>query len=240
MERVKVMTFNIYVQSYDRADEILTYHNLEYCTYVVRKSEAEKYRSAGVENVWAIEDKDIDSCGKVTNYLLDNAPEDIICIIDDDIETFYHRTDALVKLESRESVTMEIERIAQIIADLDIGYACCPIDTSVKYYDRAFKFSGVTGGLKIFNRNILRNRVSLEYKYLSDIDFELKELIEHRIILIANYFCNNAKVDTNPGGNNANKSLREIETENEQMSLKWGKYYKKAGGGKAGRVNVKR
>lgn len=234
------MTFNIYVQSYKRYDAILTYHSLEYCTYVVRKSELEKYRAAGIDSIWAIEDELIDSCAKVTNYLLDNAPEDVICILDDDIETFYHRTDTLVKLQDPEIVTREIERIAQVMSDLGIGYACCPIDTSVKYYDRAFKFSGVTGGLKIFNRNVLTNRVNPKYKYLSDIDFELKELLEHRIILIANYFCNNAKVDTNAGGNNGNKSLTEIESENEQMSLKWGKYYRKANGRSAGRVVVQR
>lgn len=234
------MTFNIYVQSYKRAHAILTYHNLEYCTYVVRKSEEKEYKAAGIENVLSVEDQLIDSCGKVTNYLLDHAPEDIICIVDDDIETFYYRLEELTRIESKVDVTREIERIAQLMADLDIGYACCPIDTSLKYYDRPFKFVGVTGGLKIFNRTVLDTRVSLEYKFLSDIDFELHELLKRRIILIANYFCNNAKVDTNAGGNNGNKSLREIESENDRMSLKWGKYYRKANGGSAGRVSVKR
>ena len=233
-------TFNIYVQSYRRANAILTYHSLEYCTDVVRKSEEGLYRAAGIENIWAIQDDLIDSCGKVTNYLLDNAPEDVICIVDDDIEQFYHRLDTLQKIESKEEVTREIERLAQLAYDMGIGYACCPIDTTPKYYDRPFKFVGVTGGLKIFNRTVLENRVNLEYKYLSDIDFELKELMEHRIILIANYFCNNARVDTNEGGNNGNKSLGEIEAENQEMSLKWGKYYKKADGGSAGKVKVVR
>lgn len=234
------MTFNIYVQSYNRSDAILTFHNLEYCTYVVRKSEEAAYRVAGIENILSVEDHLIDSCGKVTNYLLDNAQEDVICIVDDDIENFYYRLEELSKIESKVDITREIERIAQLMTDLDIGYACCPIDTSVKYYDRPFKFVGVTGGLKIFNRMVLDTRVSLEYKFLSDIDFELHELLKRRIILIANYFCNNAKVDVNAGGNNGNKSLQEIESENERMSLKWGKYYRKANGGSAGRVVVKR
>lgn len=227
------MTFNIYVQSYGRADTILTYHNLEYCTYVVRKSEESAYRAAGIDSILAIEDHLIDSCGKVTNYLLDNAPEDVICIIDDDIENFYYRLEDLTKIESKVDITREIERIAQMIIDLNIGYACCPIDTSIKYYDRPFKFAGVTGGLKIFNRSVIDTRVSLDYKLLSDIDFELHELLKRRIILIANYFCNNAKVD-------GNKSLREIKSENDRMSLKWGKYYRIANGGRAGRVAVKR
>lgn len=233
------MTFNIYVISYRRSNAILTGKNLEYCTYVVRKSEEQLYKDAGVESVWAIEDELINSVGKVTNYLLDNAPEDVICVCDDDIDDFYYRLEALEKIDPTE-VTQEIERLAQMIADLDLGYACCPIDTSVKYYDRPFKFVGVTGGVKIFNRRILDSRVDLEMKFLSDVDFELHELLKRRIILIANYFCNNARVDTNEGGNNGQKSLREIEIENEQMSLKWGKYYRKADGGSAGRVVVSR
>lgn len=235
-----MMTFNIYVPSYRRYNKILTYHKLQYCTYVVRKSEEALYRSAGIESILSVEDSLINSFEKVVNWLLDHAPEDVIAVIDDDIEEFYHRIEALEKLTPEET-TLEIERTAQLIADLDLGYACCPIDTNVKYYDRPFKFVGVNGGVKIFNRRILTdNRFNLKFKFLSDIDFELHELMKRRIILITNYFCNNAKVDTNEGGNNSNKSLREIESENQELSLKWGKYYKKANGRSTGRVSVTR
>lgn len=233
------MTFNIYVPSYKRSNAILTYHTLEYCTYVVRKSEEKAYRIAGIKNMWVVEDKLIDSLSKVENYLLDNATEDVICIADDDIECFSYRLENLEKIGPEEA-TKEIERIAQLLVDLNLGYAVTPVDISVKYYDRPFKFVGVTGQMKIFNRKICDTRMSLEYKFLSDIDFELHELMKRRIILIPNYFCNQARMDTNAGGNNGNKSLREIESENDRMSLKWGKYYRKANGGSAGRVSVKR
>ena len=49
------LTLGIYVQSYHRYNKILTQDLLERCTYVVRASEADLYRKAGVENVWAAE-----------------------------------------------------------------------------------------------------------------------------------------------------------------------------------------
>ena len=53
-------TLGIYVPSYRRSSKILTYHLLEYCTYMVRKSEEQAYREAGVENIWAVDDELID------------------------------------------------------------------------------------------------------------------------------------------------------------------------------------
>ena len=50
------LTLGIYVQSYHRYNKILTQDLLERCTYVVRASEADLYRKAGVENVWAAAD----------------------------------------------------------------------------------------------------------------------------------------------------------------------------------------
>ena len=80
----------VYVPSYQRYDDKeRIYDHLEYCTYVVRKSEEELYRKNGIENIWAIEDELIDSMHKVFQYIIDNAPEDIVVIIDDDGKMIY-------------------------------------------------------------------------------------------------------------------------------------------------------
>ena len=92
------MTFNIYVRSYNRWDTITTGKIVEYCTYVVRKSQADKYKEAGVENVWGIEDELINSGEKVLNYLIENAPEDVICVLDDDLYYFRYRLDEYEKI----------------------------------------------------------------------------------------------------------------------------------------------
>ena len=52
MKKEDKLTLGIYVQSYHRYNKILTQDLLEQCVYVVRASEAELYRKAGVENVW--------------------------------------------------------------------------------------------------------------------------------------------------------------------------------------------
>lgn len=234
------MTFNVYVPSYKRSNKILTQNAVEYCTYVVRKSEENDYKEAGVHNIWAIEDELINSLVKVHNYIIENAPEDVICLIDDDVESLHFRLDD-IKKATPEEASIEIERLAQIMYDLNIGYGATPSDMAVMYYDRPFKFSGVTGQLKIFNKNALKTRWKEGLKFLCDIQLELEELLKNRIILIPVYFCNKAFMDVNEGGNNSNgKSLAEFNSENDIMKLKWGKYYIKADGGKAGRVNVKR
>ena len=235
------MKFNIYVPSYKRSEKILTQDHLEYCTYVVRKSEEDLYRQAGVKSIWAIEDDKIDSLVKVHNYIIDNAPEDVVCLLDDDIAKFVYRIDTLETILDKETVTREIERLAQIMVDCGIGYGASPSDMNVKYYDRPFKFTGVTGAVKLFNKSKLKSRWKEGLKFLCDIQLELEELLSNRIILIPEYFCAEASMDVNEGGNNAQgKTLAEFNAENEEMKLRWGKYYKIANGGKAGRVNVKR
>ena len=64
------VTLGIYVQSYKRYDKILTQDLFEECTYVVRKSEEESYRQAGVKNIWAVDDEKIDNAIKTYWYIL--------------------------------------------------------------------------------------------------------------------------------------------------------------------------
>ena len=233
-------SFNIYVPSYGRYENILTEKHLEYCTYVVRKSEEEAYRNAGVSSIWAVDDELINSVNKVSNFIIDNSPEDIICIIDDDVKQVCYRLDALDKIFDTETITKELERLAQVIYDLSIGYLACPSDSNVKFYDRPFKFVGVNGGMKMFNKKVLKSRLNLSLKFLSDVDMQLTELLKNRIILMPNYFCFQCEIDTNKGGSNDNKRLSDFDAENEYMSQKWGRYYEKADGKSAGKIKVKR
>ena len=234
------MTFNIYVPSYHRSHRILTAKNLEYCTYVVRKSEEEDYRKAGVENVLAVEDSEIDSAAKVYHWICANTPEDVICICDDDLEAFYYRVDTLDKINDPVTVTREIERLAQLIVDIDIGYLTMPSDMNIKFYDRPFRFSGIPGAMRIYNKAKFKGKDTGKFLYLADIDVELQELLHNRIILIANYFCHKAYIDTNKGGNNFDKSFAEMSAENDVMKNKWGKYFVKANGNSMWRINVPR
>lgn len=234
------MTFNIYVPSYKRFNCIKTANLVEYCTYVVRKSEEQAYRDAGIENVLAVEDELINSVNKVKTWIMEHTEEDVVCILDDDIKCFKHRHEDMEDL-SKESATRELERLAQMICDLEIGYCGCPNGgMQLKYYDQPFKFSGVTIALCIINKACSKAKLNPDLKFLSDVDYVLQELLGNRIILVPNYFVVDAEVDTNEGGSNESKSLAEFEAENEIVKNKWGKYYIKADGGSAGRISVKR
>ena len=87
------LSLGIYVQSYHRYNKILTQDLLERCTYVVRESEAELYRKAGVENVWAAPDGEVNNAIRTYWWIVDHAPEDIVFIADDDIEDVMYRLD---------------------------------------------------------------------------------------------------------------------------------------------------
>ena len=76
----------MYCPSYARAETTTTFKILPELTYVVRKSEEQAYRNAGVEKIWAVEDSEIDNLCKVSNYIIDNAPENIIFTVDDDTD----------------------------------------------------------------------------------------------------------------------------------------------------------
>lgn len=236
------MKFNIYVPSYHRSNAILTDKLLDYCTYVVRKSEEQAYKDAGVRSIWAVEDELIDSAEKVFLYIREHSPEEVVCILDDDIKSFSYRLDKMEQITDPVVITEEIERLAQLMYDLNVGYLASPIDSNVMYYDRPFKFTGVTGALKIYNKEVFKYKAHDDFPllYLSDMETELQELLFNRIIIIPVYFCVESYVDTNEGGNSGTKCLSQIDAENEMMKNKWGKYYEKADGGKAGRIKVDR
>ena len=153
-------TFNIYIPSYKRAKTACTHKILEYYTYVVRQSELQDYIDAGIDpdHIWAVEDSEINNLVKVVNYIVDNAPEDIICMIDDDVPFLYYRLDTYEKITEPETVTAEFERIGQLISDLRIGYASVDASISPWNYGSEFEFKGTSGGMRWFNKPCYKSR----------------------------------------------------------------------------------
>ena len=100
------LTLGIYVQSYHRHNKILTQDLLERCTYVVRASEADLYRKAGVENVWAAPDEEVNNAIRTYWWIVDHAPEDIVFIADDDIEDVMYRLDDTTRLNKDKDTIM--------------------------------------------------------------------------------------------------------------------------------------
>lgn len=217
-------TFNVYVPSYKRYnDKLRMYDHLEYCTYVVRKSEEEAYRKAGIENLWVIEDELIDNIHKVHQYIIDHSPEDVICIVDDDGKMMYRHIDTLDM--TKEEASAEIERVAQMMVDLDIGFGCTDSNPRPFYYDAEFKFKGMCGGCKWFNKAVFKAKVDPNCNYNFDLDLELQELLVNRVVLKPVYFIDVGGQDTNAGGSNTDKNqTKRLEGINYTRN-KWGKYF---------------
>ena len=172
--------------------------------------------------------------------LIENSPEDVIVVIDDDCTGFTYRLDDLEKINDPVVISMEIERLAQLVYDLNIGYLASPSSSRLLYYKEPFEFTGVTGALKVYNRSVLKARYRKDLIFVADMDFELTELLHNRIMLIPAYLPIQHDLDTNSGGNSDRKTSKLEVAENEMLSNKWGKYYQPAELGKAGRIRVKR
>ena len=216
--------FNIYIPSYGRAATTNTFKLLEYCTYVVRKSQEQEYRDRGIEKIWAVPDNEIDNICKVMNYITDNAPEQIICTMDDDIDYFLYRMEKNEKIADVEQVMGELERIGQIMYDLDIGFAAEDASIAPWNYDAEFGFKGTTGALRWFNKKAYKSRFREEVYHNCDLDVMLHELLVNRITLKPKYLCVKAGTDVNSGGNSS-KTRQDQRDCAREMKIRWGKYF---------------
>lgn len=219
-------TVGIYVPSYKRSDCIKTDKVLNDCTYVVRESEKELYRAAGVRKILTAPDQEINSLPKVRQWIIDNTPEDIVIQVDDDIERFsYVNKINMEEIADPDVVDGELLRIAQILSDLNLGFASIRMQESVVKYNEEFRFFSTIGLVCWFNKAGLKSRYDENVKFKADTDFQLSELLTNRIIIVPEYLRAKAKYDKNSGGNNVHKNSRSMQDTIEYLKTKWGKYY---------------
>lgn len=220
--------FNIYVMSYMRPNEILSWHLFEYCTYVVRAEEEEAYRKAGITSLLVIPDGAVHDFMSTLYWIIDNTPEDVIFVADDDILKFVYRMDDTRYLElpdespDKEKITSEVERIGQLIYDLDIGMAFDQPTMAPYAYDREFQMKGMPGHIRWINKKALKATYDAEDPATSDVDMMMQELLHNRICLQPKYLCVKAYMDTNEGYTEQRSVHMELV---ESMKNKWGKYY---------------
>ena len=221
------LTLGIYVPSYKRSDRILTYHLFEKCTYLVRKSEEAAYLAAGIaeEDLWAVDDELIDDGVKAYFYAIDNAPEDIVVVADDDIEDFqYMLSECELVGRNKEIITSEIERIGQIIAYLGIGHGFIGPNAIPYMYDKEIAWFGIPGSVKWYNKAVFKGRPDMDVAENFDIDIIMQELLMNRITLMPKYLYDKGKIDVNAGGNSARKRQDQLDSIS-NMKIKWGKYF---------------
>lgn len=237
-------TFGIYIPSYKRAKTCTAHKFLEYGTYIVRESEYEEYVEALKDyadhiKVQAVEDSLICGLTEVNQWLIDNAPEDIIAILDDDIHHFYYRMFDTITLDDLETVTAELERMGQLMADLSIGFGATDATIRPWNYDCEFSFKGAAGAVRWVNRRVFKAKCNKELEYNYDLDLVLQELLVNRVILKPKYFCSKGLTDTNAGGASGKKRGDQIASI-DLMKQKWGKYFSYNMKMNVPHINVKR
>jgi len=220
------LSLGIYVMSYKRSHLILSENLFESCTYFVRHSEEAAYREAGVKNVWSAPDELIDSGQKAYWYIINNAPEDVIFVADDDIDDLYYRLNDTTRLDrDNDKIMSEIERIAQILVDLNLGYACIDA-TGIPYgFDGEFYFKGSSGSMKWVYKKAFKAQMDLDVPFNWDLDIILQELMRNRIIIKPRYIIGKDKGDVNKGGDNDNKTIQKRRDSITNMKRKWGAYF---------------
>jgi hypothetical protein len=219
-------TVGLYVPSYKRYDKIKTAHIIDGCKYVVRESEVEQYRQAlplEIEIVMA-PDEQINSLGKVRQWIIDNTEEDIVIQLDDDIEKLVYELKINYEpITDKEIVISELLRIAQIIDDLGLGMGSMTMTIDVRKHCSEFIFKGCIGIICWFNKECLKSKYETEIINV-DIDNMLQELLHNRIIIIPDYMGVLATYDKNAGGNNTNKTKARLAEAHNYLKNKWGKH----------------
>ncbi len=220
--------FGIYVMSIDRWSTTTTKDLFEYCTYVVREDQAEKYREAGIEDLLVIPAGAVHNFMTTFYWIIENTPEDVICIVDDDVKVMCYRNDKRYPIRDkdgnpdRETASMECERIGQILSDLNLGLAFDNPNYASYIYDREFGFKGMPGHIRWVNKPGFKAKLDDSDPASSDIDMAMQELLMNRIILLPKYYCTTAEMDTGAGAAEARAHHINMTI---AMHNKWGKYY---------------
>lgn len=226
-----------------RSHAILTERLFEYCTYVVREEEYDDYCKAGVKDIISIPDGEVNDFMSTLYWIIRNTPENVIFIADDDIEKFVYRMDDTKYLEDHggnpdiEKITSEVERIAQLIYDLNIGFAFDQPTLAPYAYDKEFAFVGCPGHIRWINKTSFKAKYDPQDPASGDVDIMMQELLNNRIIIQPRYLCVKAYMDTNEG---AYRLRSEHINYVESMQNKWGRYYEYNYDRNIAKINVKR
>lgn len=217
------MDIGIYCPSYNRWDAIKTGNIIPEITYVVRKSQEKKYKEAGIENIWAVEDKKINSWVKVMNYIIENSKQDHMIVMDDDIETFHIVTDEDYEIYDKEEILSQLERMSNVMSDLKIGFGALYFVPDPKQYKQEIVFAGTLGSVYFFNRKELKSKFIDEAYAVADAEFELQELLKNRIVYLPRWF--KTRSFYNQGRDTQKRTASKVTQSMIWTKLKWGKYF---------------
>ena len=216
------MKIGYYSPSYKRPDGVTTQKIYKKVKYVVMESEAEAYKQKG-HDCWIVPDSAQGNVSRIRNYILDNAKEKQIVILDDDLSGIGRWQEQSHK-KLTESEFYEFCEMGFLLAkDLDVKYWGMNLlqdkGAYMEYTPLSLK-SVILGPFQAFNNLDLRYDESLPLK--EDYDLSLQVLNKYRKTIRFNAYHYLAKQHTNKGGC---ANYRSLEYEKEQMKKlieKWG------------------
>lgn len=221
------ISFNIYIMSYSRPDVMMTEKLVEYSTLVVREDEADEYRKYGDANLLVIPKGEAHDFASTFFGIVNNTPEDVICILDDDIKSFCYRQDVYLPLKGDSGIeitTSEIERIGQLLYDLNLGLAFSCMTGALFAYDREFAFKGMPGPVRWVNKNAFKAKYNPNDAAAGDIDIALQELLMNRVVLQEKFLFAANHQNEIIGKNEVLERSDHVNYVH-AMKNKWGKYY---------------
>ena len=225
--------------SWKRPNSCFTHKHLPDVKYVVCSSQADAYRQNGLP-VWECPDSAQGSVCRVRNWILDNADDEHVLIVDDDIHHIGMWNGNRHKKMTTDEAMEFIEQGFQLAEQFGVrmwGINLLQDKGAYREYTPFSLNNVVLGPFGGFLDADCRYDEGLPLK--EDYDMSLQMLNKHRRILRINYAHYVCKQHTNLGGC---ASYRTISREQEQFELlkaKWGSsIVRKDGGGS--KVNRKR
>lgn len=213
----------IYCPSYKRADGITTQLYLKNALYVVCESQVDDYLRNN-HKCWVVPDREQGNLCRIRNYILDNAKEEKILLLDDDLDYLGIWFGNKHKKLSGELAGEYIEIWFNMAEEMEVKYFginCIQDKGSYREYT-PFSFSSYIGGpFQGFLNCPLRYDENLPLK--EDYDMTLQVLNKYRKVLRINYAHYFAKQHSNIGGCATYRTIKKEKEQFEKLQEKWGK-----------------
>ena len=214
--------YQIYSASYRRGDLCKTHLYIKDIIYVVAESEAEEYQKVH-DKVWAVPNEVQGSLARVWNYILDNAPEENVILMDDDITHFGRWNGNKIQRLDEQGVLNMIQEGIQLAEDLDVRYwglNCLADKGAYREYTPFGTCQYIGGPFQAHRGNELRYDEKLILK--EDYDMTLQVLNKYRKNLRMNMYHYVCAQNTMKGGCAVYRNVEREMEQNDLLQKKWG------------------
>ena len=217
------MEYKIFSPSYKRSNLCKTHRYLNNVIYVIRESEAEEYKDVH-DKLWIVPDSAQGNLCRIRNYILNNAKEENIILIDDDIKYFGRwNGNKSHKLNEGEVYKM-IENGIGLATDLNVhfwGLNCLMDKGAYREYTPFGSCQYIGGPFQAHRNNDLRYDEKIYLK--EDYDMTIQILNKYRKNLRLNMYHYVCDQNTLAGGCAEYRNIAREMEHNKMLQKKWGK-----------------